>query len=374
MTMMLNDGRIAMDSLKALSDKELLNRTSKLVNQEQKLTFEILLHLIEVENRKIYRPLGYSSMFVYCTDGLGYSESSANRRIYAARAIRKCPRAYADLCKGRVNLGTLALVWRHLTPDLLDEIRGESYRRVLAIVSRFTPMIKHRDMTRPVAVIKPVAATGERQTAGATLESSSGLSVEAEPVNDPKLGQISLRRGGKKLTTGRQTEAVKMHQISCLVDDAVMQKLDRCKELLSGKHPCGIDYNTLILELASDWLEQHDPVRRSKRRKKRKKGKNSRRTSKAKKTDSKNPSRYISPATRDAIYARDGGQCTFVGSNGKRCQSRWDLEIHHDETPFAMGGGHSPGNLRLLCAVHNKLESERVYGRRHMKKHFKQKE
>ena len=54
-----------MKSLKTLSDKELLNRVSKLVKQEHNLTLEILPHLIEVENRKIYRSLGYSSMFVY---------------------------------------------------------------------------------------------------------------------------------------------------------------------------------------------------------------------------------------------------------------------------------------------------------------------
>ena len=46
-----------------------------------------------------------------------------------------------------------------------------------------------------------------------------------------------------------------------------MQMLDRCKELLSGKHPCGIDYNTLMTELASEWLQKHDPVERNKRRK-----------------------------------------------------------------------------------------------------------
>ena len=44
------------------------------------------------------------------------------------------------------------------------------------------------------------------------------------------------------------------------------------------------------------------------------------------------------------------------------------------QVPFAMGGGHSLRNLKLLCAVHNKLDAERVYGRRHMKKYFKQQE
>ncbi len=384
-----------MRSLKTLSDKELLTRLSKLVNQEHNLTLEILPHLIEAENRKIYRSLGYSSMFVYCTNGLGYSESSANRRIYASRAIRTCPRAYDDLRKGRVNLGTLALVWQHLTPELLEEIRGRSYRQVQTIVSRFNPMMKHRDITRPVAVRKLVQEAAESQPARAGSSGSGGLALAAEPEISPELGEISLRRGGKKSATDTQLdcvgptttneistppetavklETVKMHQVSCLVDDEVMQMLDRCKELLSGGYPCGIDYNTLMKEIASDWLERHDPVKRGERREKRKQSGNSKTTNKSKKIDQEETSRYISPATRDAVYYRDGGRCTYVGHNGKRCESKWDLEIHHDETPFAMGGDHSLRNLRLLCAVHNKLEAERVYGRRHMEKYFKQQE
>ena len=61
----IDNGRSALKSLKTLSNNELLNRLSKLVKQEHNLTLEILPHLIEVENRKIYRALGYSSMFVY---------------------------------------------------------------------------------------------------------------------------------------------------------------------------------------------------------------------------------------------------------------------------------------------------------------------
>ena len=57
-----------MKSLRSLSNNDLLNRLNKLVRQERDLTCEILLHLIEVENRGIHRGLGYSSMFVYCTE------------------------------------------------------------------------------------------------------------------------------------------------------------------------------------------------------------------------------------------------------------------------------------------------------------------
>jgi len=179
--------------------------------------------VIEVENRKIYRSLGFSSMFVYCTDGLGYSESSANRRICAARAIRKCPDAYDYLRDGRVNLSTLSIAWKYVTPDLLDEIADKSQRQVFAIVARFEPRIKHRDNTRPVMVTTPVEVEREGQPARAHLSGSCGLAPAAPEQESTQLGQILHRSGGKKLTTATQMETVKMHQVNCLVDDAVMQ-------------------------------------------------------------------------------------------------------------------------------------------------------
>jgi hypothetical protein len=55
MMMVFFDGRYAMKSLKRLSDTHLLDRLHKLVHQEHDLTCEILLHLIEVEDRGVYR-------------------------------------------------------------------------------------------------------------------------------------------------------------------------------------------------------------------------------------------------------------------------------------------------------------------------------
>ena len=91
------------------------------------MNLDVLLHLIEVEDRRICRSLGYSSMFVYGTGGPGYAESSANRRICAARAIRKCLKAYEYLRDGRVNLSTLSIAWKYITPDLLGrDLRQKS--------------------------------------------------------------------------------------------------------------------------------------------------------------------------------------------------------------------------------------------------------
>ena len=63
----------------------------------------------------------------------------------------------------------------------------------------------------------------------------------------------------------------------------------------------------------------------------------------------------------DAVFTRDGGRCSYVGAGGTRCGSRHDLHVDHIE-PFARGGSATPEDLRLLCAPHNHLEAERVYG------------
>jgi len=47
--------------------------------RERGVTLRILHYLIEIERRKLHLLLGRSSMFDYCTRGLGYSESAAWR-------------------------------------------------------------------------------------------------------------------------------------------------------------------------------------------------------------------------------------------------------------------------------------------------------
>ena len=63
------------------------------------------------------------------------------------------------------------------------------------------------------------------------------------------------------------------------------------------------------------------------------------------------------------VFKRDGGCCTFVDSEGRRCGSTWQVEFHHI-VPFALGGTHEPENLALRCRAHNRHEAELEYGRR----------
>ncbi len=94
-------------NLKSLSDVELLAQTEKTVLQERECTNLVLDHLREVEKRRLYAKLGFSSMFQYCTKHLKYCNASAQLRIDAMRLSQEVPSIKASLENGALNLSTI---------------------------------------------------------------------------------------------------------------------------------------------------------------------------------------------------------------------------------------------------------------------------
>lgn len=76
-------------------------------------------------------------------------------------------------------------------------------------------------------------------------------------------------------------------------------------------------------------------------------------------------SRYIPRSVVREVYARDGGQCTFVSRAGKRCCERSFLELHH-VVPYAHGGAATAENVRTVCRAHNALFAEHDFGKAFM--------
>jgi 5-methylcytosine-specific restriction endonuclease McrA len=84
------------------------------------------------------------------------------------------------------------------------------------------------------------------------------------------------------------------------------------------------------------------------------------------KLKSRGPQReHIPNAVQRQVATRDGLRCTFVSDGGCRCSARAFLQIHH-ERPWARGGASAAENLRLLCAVHNRLLAEQDFGAAHV--------
>jgi 5-methylcytosine-specific restriction endonuclease McrA len=195
----------------------------------------------------------------------------------------------------------------------------------------------------------------------------------------------------------------KKYKLEFTIEPECMKKVEEVKAILSRKYPEGVPLGKLLEEMAEEYLEKHSPERKRKRREKRKakqqekkkeeqrklsqaeerqkvKGKNkSINKIEAQRSKSRGPTyskhegynRHIPQAIQDEVFTRDKGKCTYVGNDGVRCNSSWNLEIDHIK-PYAKGGKHSIRNLRLLCAKHNKIEAEKVYGREYMERRIRE--
>ena len=321
-----------------------------------------MVHLIEFERRSLHLKLGHQSLYSYCVSELGYCESSAMRRIAAARCIVKFPDIYPLLESNQVNLSTLSRVSKMLTPEncsvLLERLCGRSLREVEAIVAEYEPKYAlPRDRVRTVVVRVPVKVATELD---AMLETHSPKynrngGKESSTSDEDRRDDD---RDGSPAATGRardlQVATILEHHsvVQFTAREGFMKKVEKARCLVWHQLP-GATLEQLF-ELALDELiTRRDPVARQERRLQRQPGASHR--------DPKGRGRYIGAALRDEVFVRDKLQCTYVGTNGRRCASKTALQVDHIR-PVARGGSSTANNLRLLCAYHNRLEARQLMG------------
>src|SRR5450432_536968 len=138
--------------LGGLENDELLAALSALVQREHELLSDFLAHLAELDERRLYLDLGFSSLFAYCTEALGLSKSSAGRRIAAARVCRKFPQAFAHADRGELELSVLCELSKYLNSknatELFEACSGKSYERALELLAARFPRPDVRDSIR----------------------------------------------------------------------------------------------------------------------------------------------------------------------------------------------------------------------------------
>ncbi|HXV14196.1 MAG TPA: HNH endonuclease signature motif containing protein [Candidatus Krumholzibacteria bacterium] len=386
-------------SLRSLSDSDLLFRVRDLTVRERTLTLLLLLHLNEVERRKLHLKQGYSSMFDYCTSGLGYSEPAAVRRIRTARCIARIPEVYGLLESNQVNLSTIARVSRVLTAGnkdaLLERIRERTQREVDAIVAEYQPRAAIRDVIKPVVVRVPAATVSGALGASASVAvpGAPGLAIESgalgrdastdsktsvnatveAPADDCEKNAYRRCDGASHppdcVRSAETFVTEKRIQFQFAASETFQVKLEKVKSLAWHRLPPNPSLEHLF-ELALDALiERHDPGARQERRQRHQEAAGATLPQRVKREAARagrvghrgSGTRYVATAMRDTVFARDGSRCPFVGPNGKRCGSRSALQIDHIK-PVARGGASTLDNLRLLCAYHNRLEAERLMG------------
>ena len=336
-------------TLQSVPDAELLRRLAELVSQSHGVEADLVAHLGEVDERRLYARRAFPSMFAYCTEHLHLSEAEAYRRITVARAARKHPAILEPLREGRIHLSGLARLVPLLTAAnceaLLTRATHLTTRQIEALVAELSP--------RPDV---PAAIRKLPQRQGATPVTNQEKSPLAPDFVPPRVEPDTTAPPHRELVARRVETIVEAlaparFKIQFTASVELRDKLERLRAFMRSEVPDG-DLAAVIERAVSEKLERLEARRFGKTAVPR--------TSLAN-ADVSGASRHIPAAVRRAVSDRDAGRCRFVDEQGRRCSERRWLEFHHRH-PFAMGGGHGLANVSLLCPQHNRQMAERDYG------------
>jgi 5-methylcytosine-specific restriction endonuclease McrA len=321
-------------NLSHVSNGDLLSAVRGLVAGEREVTAKLVAYLGEVEERRLHLETGFPSMFAFCTKELGMSENEAFRRLVAARLGRRFPIVHELLASGAVHLSALELLREYLTEEnhaeLLGAVAGMSKGEILALLAKFFP--------------KPDVPTTIKKLPPSTNGDVTPRTFELEAAATPHAFEPARSRI-EPLSEAR-------YKIEFTASAGLREKLELCRDLMSHANPTR-DLG-VVVERAVDLLLAELEKKRL--------GRTKRARSRIPRAAKRG---RITRAVRRQVFERDGLRCSFVSSEGRRCDARAFLELDHIE-PRAHGGADDTVNLRVRCRAHNQLAAERVFGREHM--------
>lgn len=359
--------------LKNISNHELIQRLEKLVRTERKITHLVLLHIAEIEDRKIYAEMGYDGMYAYLTRGLGYSEGSAYRRLHSARLLKNVPAIAEKIETGALNLTQLAQVQKCLKDDLqtgkkvsavqterlLENLQHKNTfetQKVLAI--EFNQPVKTHESLKPqsdesvrIEVTLNKEQFQELEMAKSLLSHvcpdgswAEVIALLAKGFNKKKLGgkdrfNKSAMSNSKDAITGKdELKSGSNLGSDCQRNSKLPQPMNTLKNnsntLKKTMHVRNTEY---AIKISSRLTHNILPTEFSTRRRK-----------------------YISIHDKRKLLRKANHCCEYVDpKTQKKCQSKFQLEIDHIH-PIVLGGNDDIQNLRILCRTHNALAARKL--------------
>ena len=203
-------------NLKNVSNTNLLSKTHDLVQDERRITVELIEHLREIEARMLYAEVGYSSLFEFCVRHLGLSEGSAYRRISALRLIKEVPEV-----RDQIEAGTFSL---------------SNAARVQAVFRTEKKNGKKRSPAEKKVIIDRVQGLSKKECELTLMQ----LAPEATLSSGEQFEKL-------RLLTPEKTE------LKMVLDKVTLEKADRLRDHLSHVMPYG-NYADLFERLVDEKL------------------------------------------------------------------------------------------------------------------------
>ncbi len=334
--------------LASVSDDDLLQHLAELLRQSRRVDGDLIAHIGEVDERRLYAREAFPSMFAYCTEVLHLSEAKPYLRITVARAARKYPVLLTMLGEGRLHLSGISRLAPYFTLEnveaLLKRAAHRSRRQIEELIAEIAPQPDVPPVMRKLAERQNGEGTGPAVARPLELcpdrvGPSSAVSPAPLPAPAGVIHPLAPARYKVQFTASAE-----LHD-----------KLQRLQALMRSQVPDG-DLAEIIEQAVTEKLGRLE-ARRFAKTKAPRKG--------LSETDTAPSSRHIPAAVRRAVHERDDGRCRYVDAKGRRCSEQRRLEYHHRH-PFGLGGDHGPLNVRLMCQAHNAYLAEHDYGREAM--------
>jgi hypothetical protein len=223
---------LAMKSITAshLSDAALIEEIKRLSQSGREVTVALIVHLAELEARRLHLAGGFSSLFLYCTEVLRLSEAEAYNRIQAARVARRFPRVLDMLLDCSLNLTTVKLLAPELTDEnhveLLNEAAHKSKWEVQKLLARHAPRPDTPGSIRKLPVPNAMARMP-----------APDPDVEAPAVPSPRAASFAASpRPPRPVLTPL---AADRYQVTFTASGSTCEKLRLAKDLLRHAVPSG---------------------------------------------------------------------------------------------------------------------------------------
>ncbi|MBI4125378.1 MAG: HNH endonuclease [Deltaproteobacteria bacterium] len=314
-----------------LTNQELVIKLKILASDERKAQAAFLAHLTEVDSRRVYAELGYSSLFKYCLEELHLSEGSTCKRIQVARTAKEFPVIYSLIEEGKIHLEGVSLLSPLLNGEnhevLLKKACHKTKREVEQLVAGLAPQEDAPDFIRKLPQPSQTTFAGECRSDNTK---SPGIIV-------PKPRPETIKPITEESVVFKFTGSAELRK-----------KLEKARQILRHKHPHG-KLEDIINEALESFLEKRDPERRIARKKQHDPLQKGRATS---------SSRRIPQRIKDQVWVRDRGRCQYTSQDGKQCGEKAWLEFDHIQ-PWVLGGvSDDTENIRLLCRTHNQWRAK----------------
>jgi 5-methylcytosine-specific restriction endonuclease McrA len=290
-----------------LTNANLISNFSSLVQQERKITAQVLECIAEIDRRKLYVEKGYSSLFDFLVRDHGYSPGAAMRRVDGARLLRELPDVAEKFKSGALTLSQA----------------NQIQRAAREMKKTDTPMSRE-----------------EKQELILQVEHASKKETEKIIAEALDLPLVAVQK-----ETLHRDESV---TLTVTLSKEQMELLKKVGDLISHAVP-EKEWAQVLTYLAQKEMDRRTKV--PSRQEKRETTQGAASVSEVK-TFNK---RSTIPAHIRKRLLHPSAKCEYKNSDGKLCQNTRYLQVDHIKS-VSLGGGNELENLQVLCGVHNRYK------------------